>query len=60
MSQSIALTLALLILAVVCLSPQIRAFFTEIALRRFFDRYMSEPRYRITNPRDRSVEDNEP
>ena len=50
MNPTPVIVLVALILVAVLLSPQLRAYLTHIALRRFFDRYMSEPRYRVTFP----------
>jgi hypothetical protein len=51
MNPTPAILIAILILGLILISPQLRAYMTHIALRLFFDRYMSEPRYRVTNPR---------
>ncbi len=40
----------LLVGASLCV-PQVRTYLTQIALRRFYERYLSRPRYRVWNPR---------
>lgn len=39
-------------LGLVLLSPRARAHLERIALRRFFDRYLQNPRYRFYDPRE--------
>jgi hypothetical protein len=54
MGLSAAIMIAALAILAVCLgSPRIRSLMAMIALRRFFDRYMSRPRYRVYNLRSR-------
>jgi hypothetical protein len=45
-------TLVVATLGILLLSPRARAHLERIALRRFYDRHLRQPRYRFYDPRD--------
>jgi len=51
MGATLAISLAVLAVGIGLCSPQVRSYLTMIALRRFFDKHMQRPRYRVYNLR---------
>ena len=51
MSTAPTLAACVLVAGLFLLTPAGRPWMTAIALRRFFERYMREPRHRIFDPR---------
>ena len=49
MNATLAISLSVLAIGICLCSRQVRSYLTMIALRRFFDKYMQRPRYRVYN-----------
>ena len=58
MDATSAVLLSVLVIVGICLgSRRVRTYLTMIALRRFFDRYLQQPRHRVHFPDDPDQEE---